>query len=144
LLKNKKTRREIALYIFFGALTTAVSFGTYYLFRQVFPGYGTSVPVALSWVCAVTFAFFTNKRWVFGSKVRGVRIIKEAALFYAARIFTLLIDLLLMFLLVDLTGLTGGWYELGARIAVSAVVLTLNYILSKVIVFKKVIDNGNK
>jgi putative flippase GtrA len=97
----------------------------------------TSSAVALAWICAVTFAFVTNKRWVFKSKEKGKKAAKEAAAFFAARVFTLLADLLLMFLLVDLSGREGGFYELGARIGVSGVVLVLNYIFSKIFVFRK-------
>jgi putative flippase GtrA len=137
LYKLSEKQQEIVRYIFIGGLTTAVSFAAYFLFRRIFPQQGTWLPVALSWICAVTFAFVTNKLFVFRSRVRGLRILQEAGLFYAARVVTLLMDLLLMFLLVDLTGFTGGWYELGARVLVSVAVLIMNYVLSKLVVFRK-------
>ena len=140
--KNRKNltkeQKEIALYIIFGVLTTAVSFASYFLFRRILPYENTSVPVVLAWVCAVTFAYFTNKIWVFGSRRDNFgSVIREFMLFYAARLSTLGVDLLMMFLMVDLPGIKNAVYEFFARVLVSAVVLALNYILSKKIVFNK-------
>ncbi|MDR0222551.1 MAG: GtrA family protein [Oscillospiraceae bacterium] len=139
LKKTLREKRELCLYVFFGGLTTATSFSTYFLARWVFfTGESTSPAVAFSWVCAVTFAYITNRIWVFESKEKRFwRIAREAALFYAARLFTFAADLLMMYLLVDLTGVSNARYELFARVCVSAVVLTLNYILSKLVVFRK-------
>ncbi|MDR0197890.1 MAG: GtrA family protein [Oscillospiraceae bacterium] len=152
-------KREICLYVFFGGLTTAVSFATYFFFRRLFPNedaapnflawffraanvFGvasdTVLPNTLSWIFAVTFAYVTNKTWVFKSRQKSLTgAIREFFSFYGARVFTFLVDLLLMFLLVDLTGLKGGWYEFFAKAAASVAVLTLNYVLSKLVVFRK-------
>lgn len=150
--------KELCNYVIFGALTTVVSFGTYYLFRFIFPNensvpdflkwvfkltavFGTEsatvLPVFLSWVCAVTFAYVTNRIWVFESKARGVHILAEIGKFFSARALTLLLDLLIMFLMVDLTGMHGVLWEFFARVVDSAVVLVANYVLSKVLVFRK-------
>lgn len=150
--------KEIVNYVIFGVLTTVVSFGTYYLFRFIFPDensvpiwlkwvfnitavFGTesstALPVILSWFCAVTFAYITNRIWVFESKAKGAAIAAECGKFFGARVLTLLVDMLIMFLMVDLTGIKGIWWELFAKIVDSAVVLVLNYILSKLLVFRK-------
>ena len=136
-IKERLKSREVLLYIFFGILTTIVSFAAYFLFRWLLPAQNTSPAVFLSWVCAVTFAYLTNRLFVFKSRSHGTGILKEAALFYAARILTLFVDLLMMFLLVDLTGLAGRLYEFMARCFVSIIILTLNYIISKFLIFKK-------
>jgi len=134
LLKN----RELVMYIIFGLATTAVSFLTYYAARWVFAGVITTPSVITSWICAVTFAYTTNSLLVFESKAVSLpQIITEIALFYGSRLFTLGVEMALMFLLVDLTGISGGLYELGARVFVAVVVTVLNYILSKIIVFRK-------
>jgi len=143
--KNRKNlseqQREIALYVIFGVLTTVISFVSYFLFRLILPESvisATALPVAFSWICAVTFAYITNKIWVFKSKQENISgVIREFFGFYVARLFTLSVDLAAMFLLVDLAGLKGGWHELLARVLVSVAVLVLNYILSKVFIFKK-------
>lgn len=150
--------KELCNYIIFGVLTTIVSFGTYYLFRWIFPNEDsvpyflkwvfnltavfktestTVLPVFLSWICAVTFAYVTNRIWVFESKAKGWHIVSEAGKFFGARVLTLLVDIIIMFLMVDLTGIKGIWWELFAKIIDNIVVLVLNYILSKLIVFRK-------
>ena len=153
-----KEYKELCNYVIFGVLTTIVSFGTYYLFRFIFPDensvphflkwvfkltavFGTEsatvLPVFLSWICAVTFAYVTNRIWVFESKARGAGILAEIGKFFGARALTLFLDLLIMFLMVDLTGIHGVLWEFFARCVDSVVVLVVNYVLSKVLVFRK-------
>lgn len=150
--------KELCNYIIFGVLTTVVSYVTYYLFRWIFPDensvpdflkwvfnltavFGTesatALPVVLSWICSVTFAYITNRIWVFESKAKGIHILSEGLKFYGARVLTLFVDILIMFLLVDLTGISGALWEFFAKAVSSVFVLVLNYILSKVIVFRK-------
>jgi putative flippase GtrA len=131
--------REIINYLIFGGGTTVVSLATYALFVQGFH-MGILWGKAFSWVCAVTFAFVTNKLWVFDSKARdGKTLLREAAGFYGSRVATGLIELgglpLLMKLGLDqaLFGVEG----FAANLVVTVVVIILNYILSKFLVFKK-------
>lgn len=149
---------EICSYIFFGVCTTIVSFVTYYIARALFPNAeavpewlrwsynvgvligkdsNTALPVLISWICSVTFAYVTNRIWVFESKARGLKIAGEAVMFYLARVLTLFVDLLIMFLLVDLTGIDNWFYEFCAKCFSSVFVLVLNYIFSKLFVFRK-------
>lgn len=151
--------REIIMYILFGVLTTIISFASYYAARWLFPGaqsvpewlrwifsitaaFGTdsatALPVIISWILSVTFAFVTNRIFVFRSaEKRASGVLREAASFYAARLATLLVDLVIMFLLVDLTGIQNGLYELGCKLFSNVVILILNYVLSKLLVFRK-------
>ena len=101
-------------------------------FPRGFPGYSI-----LSWVCSVTFAFITNRLYVFESKAEKAGILRECVMFYLSRVFTLLVDLVIMFLLVDLTGIQNGIYEFVAKVISNIVVLILNYVLSKLLVFRK-------
>ncbi len=149
--------REIISYIFFGVCTTIVSFVTYYIARWLFPNAesvpewlrwsydvgaligkdsNTALPVLISWICSVTFAYVTNRIWVFESRAKGLKIASEAVKFYLARVLTLFVDLLLMFLLVDLTGIAHPIYEFGAKCFASVFVLVLNYVFSKLFVFR--------
>lgn len=138
LFRDVLNDRELVMYIIFGVLTTVVSFASYYAARWAFTSANTTPSVMISWICAVSFAYITNSLWVFESRAANLfGIVKELALFYASRLFTLGVDILLMFLLVDLTGMSGGRYELGIRVFVAVVVTALNYVLSKVIVFRK-------
>ena len=150
--------RELIMYIIFGVCTTVISFVTYYLFRWIFPDenavpswlswifnitavFGTesatALPVILSWICSVTFAFITNRLYVFESKTEKAGILRECVMFYLSRVFTLLVDLVIMFLLVDLTGIQNGLYEFVAKVISNIAVLILNYVLSKLLVFRK-------
>ena len=154
-----KKNRELIMYLIFGVLTTIVSILSYAVFRAVFPDaqsvpawlswiftltsrFGiessTVLPNILSWLLASTFAFITNRIIVFKSENKSFgKIVLEALRFYASRISTLLVDILIMFLLVDLTGIHAAWYELLAKIFSNVVVIVLNYIFSKIFVFKK-------
>lgn len=150
--------REIIMYVIFGVLTTVISFATYYIFRWIFPDenavpvwlrwvfnitetFGTesntALPVILSWICAVTFAFVTNRIYVFRSEAKKAGILREFVTFYLSRLLTLLVDLVIMFLLVDLTGIENALYEFAAKVLSNIVVLILNYVLSKIFVFRK-------
>lgn len=131
--------REVISYLFFGGLTTAVSWGTYALFVGVM-GLPVFAGNVLSWICAVTFAYVTNKLWVFQSKSWAWPAwLKEAAAFFAGRIFSGLVEIgglpLLMKLGLDQTlfGIEG----FAAKVVVSVVVIILNYILSKFLAFRK-------
>lgn len=146
------------MYIIFGVCTTIISFVTYYLFRWIFPDENsvpdwlkwvfnltsamgkesaTALPVLLSWICSVTFAFVTNRLFVFQSEAKKAGVLREGVTFFLSRVFTLVVDLVIMFLLVDLTGIQNGLYEFAAKVLSNVVVLVLNYVLSKVFVFRK-------
>lgn len=126
---------EIINYLIVGGLTTIVSLGTYYLcvFTFLDPNNALQLQIAniISWICCVTFAYFANRIFVFKSNNKNK--LKEAAGFYTSRIATLLMDMGIMFLLV--TVFHGN--DKIAKLIVQVVVTILNYILSKIFVFKK-------
>ena len=134
------------LYLFFGVLTTVVSFITAgvskYLLEQA--GSGSSVvstgSTVISWICAVTFAYVTNRLWVFDSKAKGAKALSgEAVSFYGGRVFTLVVETVMMWLGYTLIGIN-YWIT---KIAANIVVLILNYIISKIFVFKGEKDEKN-
>lgn len=146
-MKNKK---EILMYVVFGVLTTLVSWATYMLFEWLI----NSVFWAnlLSWICAVLFAFITNKLWVFDSKSFESKVlIKEFGAFVASRGITGALEIVFVpllakwgfdsvfFNLAKGAGITAGVvYTDGiySKIAVAVIVVILNYVFSKLIVFK--------
>lgn len=165
-LKTKKGRKEfyekhkaIVLYFAFGIGTTIISLGSYYIIRKIFPDAesvpswlswifnitaklniesSTVLPVLISWILANLFSFFTNRVYVFNSQARNFgRFMFEMAKFFASRIATLIVDMVIMFLLVDLPNIHGGLYEFCAKIFSNIIVLILNFILSKLFVFRK-------
>lgn len=134
-----KKYKEIIAYLFWGGMTTLVSWGTYALFQGVF-GMPVAVANVLSWICAVIFAFFTNKVWVFSSRSFKLSVVlKEAGMFVTSRLITGVIEWVFVPLLVwlglnkEIYGVEGAW----SKIIVSVVVVILNYVFSKLIVFRK-------
>lgn len=127
--------KELINYLIVGGLTTVVSLGVYYGCVLTFlnPEVAVQLQVAnvLSWIAAVTFAYFTNRKYVFESK--NENRLQEAAAFYGSRVTTLLLDMLCMFLMVTLM----GWNDKVAKLIVQVLVTVANYILSKFLVFRK-------
>jgi putative flippase GtrA len=127
--------REIIVYLIVGVLTTIVSLGVYYglVLTILDPNKALELQIAnvISWIAAVTFAYFANRIFVFKSKNKNM--LKEGFKFCSSRIFTLLIDMLIMFIMVTLLHLN----DKIAKIVVQVIVTILNYIISKFIVFKK-------
>lgn len=130
-----KKYKEIVNYLIVGVLTTVVSLGVYYACVLTFlnPENAIQLQVAniISWVAAVTFAYFTNRKFVFESK--NPDMLKEASAFVGARVATLLMDMLCMFVMVTCMGLS----DKIAKLVVQVIVTVANYIFSKIFVFQK-------
>lgn len=127
--RTYKKYKEIIHYLIVGVLTTIVSLASYYLFRLFISNY--QVCTILSWITAVLFAYVTNKIFVFESKNKN--IIKEFSEFVGARIMTLLFEMLFMFVTVELIHIN----DRIAKLIVQVFITILNYVLSKLFVFKK-------
>lgn len=131
--------RELIVYFITGVLTTLVNWGCYAVCVRMF-GWSVAVSNAVAWVVAVLFAYVTNKLWVFRSFSWEIRfVLREAFLFVSARILTGIFEIVSVPLLVNLGlsqplfGVKGMW----AKVLVSVVVMILNYVFSKLIVFRK-------
>ena len=124
---------EIIKYLIVGALTTLVSIVSYSFFRIAL-SQSLLISEILSWILAVSFAYVTNKIIVF--KSRNKKIIKEATSFFGARIFTLIIGIVILIILEWIFPATYIWITI-AKFAQQIVILVLNYIISKIYVFKK-------
>ena len=139
-LKNLITKyKEIIMYLIFGVLTTVVSLVSYSLFVELLP-IGITVASAFSWVIAVSFAFITNKLFVFESRSREVKtVLREALSFFAARIVSGVVEIFLPELLfsIGLDFSLFGVKGLVAKLIVNIIVIIMNYIFSKLFVFKK-------
>ena len=127
--------KELINYLIVGVLTTVVSLGTYYGCVLTFldPQSAVELQVAnvLSWIAAVTFAYFTNRKYVFEST--NSNMVQEAVKFYASRLSTLGMDMVIMF--VGVTWL--GFSDKIMKLVVQVVVTIANYVISKFLVFKK-------
>lgn len=130
-----KQYKEIINYLIVGVLTTVVSLGVYYACVLTFldPENAIQLQVAniISWVAAVTFAYFMNRKFVFESK--NPDMLKEASAFVGARVATLLMDMLCMFIMVTCMGLS----DKIAKLVVQVIVTVANYVFSKIFVFRK-------
>ena len=123
--------KSIFLYIFFGGLTTLVSVGSFVLCDKVLH-IDPLIANLISWVCAVSFAYVTNRTWVFSSKATGSAVWKELISFFAGRLFTLGLEEVMLLVFVTLMQFDSTVIKLIAQI----VVLVLNYVISKLLVFR--------
>lgn len=132
--------RELIVYVIVGGLTTLVSWLVCFLlklFMDTSVVWQNSVVNVLGWVAGVAFAFPTNRRWVFRKTGSGWG--KELAEFVSSRISTLILEVLLMNLLVNLLGVNYWISKLG----VAVIVVITNYVLSKFWVFRKTDSDGD-
>ena len=125
-----KKHKSVLLYLLFGGLTTVVSIGTYALFLPVVSPLIANI---ISWVAAVTFAYVTNRTWVFASKEKGLAIIQEAFAFYGGRVFTLGLEEVVLYVFITLL----FFPPLTVKVFAQVIVLILNYVISKLFVFNK-------
>ena len=140
-----KAHKEVLLYLFFGGLTTVVSVIFFAIPMNMLDlgegkllgftiDYDVTISNVISWICAVTFAYVTNRTWVFEDKAHGAKpVAVECAAFFAGRLFTLVVETLLLNVMTT----TLKMQEIIAKIIVSIVTIILNYIISKLFVFKK-------
>lgn len=124
--KNK----EIIMYLVFGVLTTVVNIVVYYIFSNLLH-MNYLFSNAMAWFLSVLFAYVTNRKYVFDSK--NNQIIKEAISFFCSRLATGIMDMMLMWFLVNFNIVN----DVVAKVFVNVIVVILNYILSKLVVFKK-------
>lgn len=130
--------KEVINYLIFGVLTTIVSLATKYLLLFTIldaeNGIQLQIAVIISWIVACTFAYITNRIWVFESKSKEV--VKEAIKFYVSRLATLGLEMLIMFIFVTALGLNTRMWVIVWTIFAQVVIVIGNYVLSKLIVFK--------
>ncbi len=147
--------KEIITYIIFGVLTTVVNWVAYTIFVNLFSAFSQRVFIAnlLAWIVSVAFAYVTNKLWVFDSKSwKPSLVIKEIIGFVASRGITGVIEIVFVPLLAK-TGFDNIFYSIVtkmgltakvlftdgiySKISLAVIVVILNYVFSKLIVFKK-------
>ena len=139
--------KEIITYIIFGILTTLVNFFAFWIFTKIFGENLYLVNNAIAWVVGVVFAYVTNKLFVFESKSWDLKLItKEITGFLGARIFSFLVEEGGMFLFISVLDLgekslnllgftiTGQFM---VKILLAVIVVVLNYVFSKFIIFKR-------
>lgn len=131
--------KEMILYLVFGVLTTALNYVVFYIFVGPL-GIHYEISNCIAWVAGVIFAYLTNRSIVFNSEAKGAKKkLVEAAEFVAARLFSLIAEMILLWLFIDVVTLHPDkkWNELIAKFIGAVVVVILNYIASKFVIFKK-------
>ena len=131
--------KTIINYIFFGGLTAVVNIGIKYLllFTCLNPENGVQLQIAIiiSWIAAVLFAYFTNRKFVFEST--NTNKLKEFTSFVIGRLTTLLLEMFIMWFFITFLGLNSDLYVIIFTLISQALVIIGNYFFSKLFVFKK-------
>ena len=119
---------EVLSYLFFGGCTTLINILAFYILRVL--NVELFLSNAIAWIISVLFAFITNKLFVFESKGN---VLKESISFFIVRLISLGLDMLCMYLLISVLSTN----ELLSKIITNVIVIILNYVFSKIFVFKK-------
>lgn len=127
-----KKYRDILVYLVFGVLTTLVNYIVY--FPCCYAGLPASVSNIIAWVVSVLFAYLTNKPFVFHSKDWSMKtVLPEAGKFIGCRVGSGALESAILFVTVDLLHLNSAIW----KIITSVFVVVLNYVGSKLLVFRK-------
>ena len=126
-------KKEFIWYVISGTVVTIVSWITYYIPYQIL-GWSNMVSEIFSWIITVATAYVTNKIWVFKSYSWDWEVVKpEAVKFISMRLASGVVEWILMWLFVDKMGFNG----MLMKILVSVIVVIMNYVCSKLLIFKK-------
>ena len=124
---------DVIAYLFFGVLTTLVNY-IVYLPCYNWWGFSAAVSNVIAWIFAVAFAYLTNKPFVFKSHDWSAKtVVPELTKFVGCRVGSGLLETGIIFVTVDLLGWNGNVMKL----VTSVLVVILNYVGSKLLVFKK-------
>ncbi len=129
-------------YLFFGFLAFVLNYILYFLFESVIRiPYGYIIATALAWALTVVFAYWTNRRFVFKSNNKDMAAVwKEFVSFISARVATGVLEMVLMYLLVDCAHAN----DKISKLICQTIVILANYILSKIWIFKSKNDSAPK
>ena len=131
IIEQIKKKQEIILYLVFGVCTTVINILSYFSLR--FFEVNVFISGVISWIVSVLFAYVTNKIFVFRCKKNtAYELLKEFLSFGAGRLFTGAVDVALLVILVDKMAL----YEPPVKIFSNILVIVLNYIISKLWIFR--------
>lgn len=139
--------KETILYLLFGLLTTVVSFASLKIFDVILGKDLYLVSNTASWLFSVSFAYITNKIFVFESKSWSVSVLKkEIPSFFSARIFSYFVEQGSLWLLMEALGFKERVFDfiivkfsglMTAKMIIGVLVVAINYVLSKLLIFRK-------
>lgn len=123
--------KEGLLYLFFGGCTTLVNIFSFFVLRKL--NISIYISNIIAWLMAVVFAFVTNKLFVFESRGKGLKeTFKEWLSFFTFRIISLFFDMGIMYVLIDLIDSN----EMFAKVVSNIFVIVINYVFSKLFIFR--------
>lgn len=124
---------DVIPYLFFGVCTTLVNVVAYWICAHLLC-LKMMASTIIAWILAVLFAYMTNRKWVFRSEKHEIRdICQEMASFFGCRLATGIVDGLSMYVFVELLSVN----DVFVKIAANILVIVLNYVASKLFIFKK-------
>lgn len=130
--------KDVIPYAFFGVCTTLVNIVAYWICVHLLRA-NTMVGTIIAWILAVLFAYVTNRKWVFKSEENSRNgILKELVSFFSCRLATGIIDWLFMLIFVTIL----HWNDMLIKIIANIIVIVLNYVASKLYIFRKVDKNN--
>lgn len=124
--------KEVLLYLFFGGLAFFLNIALFALFNRVLH-MNELIANVFCWIICVLFQYFTNRTWVFDGRTSSATdFIKQMSAFFAGRLFTLFVEEII--LAVFITWL--GFDSMVIKLISQVVVIVLNYVISKLLVFR--------
>lgn len=144
---QKICTREVISYIIFGILTTIVNIVISFILKAIFNIDG-NIASTVGIICSILFAYFTNRKWVFESKAKGVKEnLIEFSKFILGRAFTMIVEIIGVYALNDIMHMFYGIFSdniayLINKCIITVIVIILNFFISKFFAFKKIEDKN--
>lgn len=142
--------KELISYVFFGVLATVVNLVCFKVFDTILGSKMYLLTNIISWIITVIFAYITNKLWVFESKSWKLNVIvKEIIGFFSARLFSLGVEEAGLWIMIDLMSMDKLSFNIFSftlagnlivKIILQVIVVILNYVFSKFLIFTKKSD----
>ena len=128
-----KRNKEVLLYLFFGGLAFFMNIFLFIAIDKIL-GIDALINNAICWIICVIFQYFTNKIWVFENETENFSdLLRQIISFFSGRIFTLLVEEIIIAIFIT-------WLKfdtLSVKLSAQIIVIILNYVISKMIIFKK-------
>ena len=124
--------KSVFWYLVTGGTTTVTNIVVFWVLTAAI-GLHYQTANVIAWVVAVAVAFCGNKWLAFESHEKGAGLIREVVSFLAMRLLTLGFEVVFLFIVVD----KFQWNALAAKVIDNIIVIVLNYVLSKLFVFKR-------
>lgn len=128
-----KRQKEVLMYLFFGGIAFFLNIVLFVVLEDLY-GLNELINNIICWIVCVLFQFITNRIWVFHGRVESVpAFLKQLISFFGGRVFTLVVEEFILAVCITWC----GFHAVLVKLAAQVVVIVLNYIISKQVVFKE-------